>query len=61
MTYSSEVMADAPVVYYKLDETSGSPQDSSGNGNHASSDFLGTLGAAPLISTGTARSRISLN
>lgn len=32
--YSSAVLADAPWTFYKLDEASGLPQDSSGNGRH---------------------------
>jgi hypothetical protein len=34
MSYSSEVLADSPVAYYRMDEASGQPQDASGNGNH---------------------------
>lgn len=41
MSYSSEVLADSPVAYYRMDEVSGLIQDSSGNANHATS----TLGA----------------
>lgn len=33
-SYVSEVLADNPVAYYRMDETSGQPQDASGNGNH---------------------------
>lgn len=40
--YNTEVLADNPVAFYKLDEASGLPQDSSGNGNHMTSS-LGTI------------------
>ena len=32
MTYPAEVLADSPLVYYRLDEASGNAADSSGNG-----------------------------
>ena len=32
--YSQAVLADSPRGFYKMDELSGLPQDSSGNGNH---------------------------
>jgi len=32
--YTTEVLADSPAVFYKLDEVSGLPQDSSGNLRH---------------------------
>lgn len=41
MSYSSEVLADAPAAYWRMDEASGNIQDSSGNANHAT----GTEGA----------------
>jgi hypothetical protein len=34
VSYSSEVLADSPVAYYRMDESSGQPQDSSGTGNN---------------------------
>lgn len=34
MSYSSEVLADSPVAWYRLSESSGQPQDSSGNARH---------------------------
>jgi len=40
--YATEVLADTPAAYYKLEESSGLPQDSSGNGNHITSS-AGTL------------------
>jgi hypothetical protein len=33
-TYSGHVLQHDPVAYYRLGESSGQPQDSSGNGNH---------------------------
>lgn len=50
MSYASEVLADTPGGYWKLDESSGFPQDSSGNGNHITA-FLNnapTLGQSKL-------------
>jgi hypothetical protein len=41
MSYSSEVLADSPVLYLRCAEASGNPQDSSGNGNHVTS-IVGT-------------------
>jgi hypothetical protein len=35
MSYASEVLADSPAAYYRMDEASGLIQDSSGNANHA--------------------------
>ena len=35
MSYASEVLADSPRAWYRMNEASGLPQDSSGNGNHA--------------------------
>lgn len=32
--YAAEVLSDGPVAYYRMNEPSGFPQDSSGNGNH---------------------------
>jgi hypothetical protein len=34
MGYSDEVLADAPGIYYRLNESSGNAQDSSGNARH---------------------------
>lgn len=64
MTYDSEVLADSPVTYYKLDDLTGA--DSSGNGNSAfltnatlvgsgafaSSSNSVQLGSAPNTATG---------
>lgn len=36
--YAQAVLADSPRGFYKLDEFSGLPQDSSGNGNHMTSN-----------------------
>lgn len=35
--YTAAVLADSPQAFYKMDEPSGLPQDSSGNGNHFTS------------------------
>ncbi len=32
--YAAAVLADSPLAYWKLQDASGAPQDSSGNGNH---------------------------
>ncbi len=32
--YAAQVLADNPVAYYRMNEVSGQPQDSSGNANH---------------------------
>jgi hypothetical protein len=34
VSYSSEVLADSPRGYWRMNEASGNPQDSSGNGLH---------------------------
>lgn len=50
MSYASEVLADVPGGYWKLDDVSGFPQDSSGNAHHVTA-FLNnapTLGQTPL-------------
>ena len=53
-SYSAEVLADSPLAYWKLDETSGtSAADSSGNGKTGTYEGSPTLGVAPLISVGT--------
>ena len=46
MSYASEVLADSPIIYLKLDETSGTvAHDSSGNGHHFTYNAGATLGA----------------
>lgn len=35
MSYLDEILADEPVLYWRMQEASGLPQDSSGTGNHA--------------------------
>jgi hypothetical protein len=40
--YKDEVLADTPIGYYRCDDASGNPQDSSGNGKNANS-VSGTL------------------
>jgi hypothetical protein len=43
LTYDGLIISQTPYYYYKLDEISGNPQDSSGNGFHAINTY-GTLG-----------------
>lgn len=51
MTYSSEVLADSPIAYWRLGETSGtSAADSSGNARHATYTSSPTLGVTGLLS-----------
>ena len=49
MSYFSAILADHPVAYYRLDESSGQPQDSSGNNMHTNitngSPMYGQTGA----------------
>lgn len=55
MTYFSEVMADSPAAFYRLNETSGtSAADASGNGQTGTYEGGPTLGATGLIAAGTA-------
>jgi hypothetical protein len=60
MSYQSEVLADTPRVYYRLDESSGLPQDSSGNGLHITNvdgvPTYGVAGALPSDPSATALS-----
>ena len=58
--YKVAVLADGPAVYYRLDETSGLPQDSSGNGMHfnqsgSDSSVPGVPGLLPNEPTSLAR------
>jgi hypothetical protein len=55
VAYADEVLADAPLVYWKLDETSGATAADS-SGYNRSFTWSGTpgLGTAPLIGSGTA-------
>jgi len=39
MSYVSEVLADSPSGYWRMNESSGQPQDSSGNGNNTTASF----------------------
>jgi concanavalin A-like lectin/glucanase superfamily protein len=52
-SYSTEVLADSPRVYYKMDEGSGQPQDSSGNVRHTTVT-TGTPGYGLVGRVGTA-------
>lgn len=45
MAYDDEVTTDSPVAYWKMGEASGSPQDSSGQGNHLTMNGSPTYGA----------------
>lgn len=50
MTYTSEVLADTPLAYYRLGETSGTTMiDSSGNGRNGTYAGSPTLGASGLL------------
>jgi hypothetical protein len=52
MSYSSEVLADSPLAYYRLGESSGTvAADSSGNGRDGAYVGAITLGAASLLPT----------
>lgn len=56
MTYASEVLADSPVLYLKLDETSGAvATDSSGNGRNGTHSGV-TLNQASLLGSGVGKS-----
>lgn len=55
MSYSSEVLADSPTLYAKLDDTSGTTcVDSSGTGLNGVYNGSPTLGVAALINAGSA-------
>ncbi len=55
MSYRSAVTTRAPTLSWRLDDTSGSPTDSSGNGNGGTASGSGiTRRVAPAINTGTA-------
>ena len=55
MSYSSEVLTDSPLLYWRFEETSGtSAADSSGNGKTGTYVSSPTLGATGLISDGVA-------
>ena len=51
--YATEVLADSPAVYWRLDETSGTTAtDASGNANHGTYGSGVTLDQIPLINAG---------
>lgn len=53
MSYSSEVLADSPLLYWKLDETSGTTAaDSSGNGRNGTHTAGPTVGQPSLLASG---------
>lgn len=59
MSYSSEVLADTPIMYYRLGEASGTVMtDSSGNGRDGTYANSPTLGATGLL-TGDADTAVS--
>ncbi len=50
MAYADVVLADSPLAYYRLGESSGTTMtDSSGNGRHGTYVGSPTLGAAGLV------------
>lgn len=56
MSYSSEVLADSPLAYWKLDETSGTTAaDSSGNARDATYTGSPTVGATSLLADGSGK------
>lgn len=60
MSYASQVLADGPRGYWRMNETSGLIQDSSGNANHAVAQGGTPIYRAesPIISDSTSRSII---
>lgn len=52
MSYDSEVLADSPLLYLKLNDSSGNPADSSGNSVAVTAQNSPTYGASPLIADG---------
>lgn len=57
VAYSDEVMADAPLLYWKLDEPSGTAaNDASGNGRNGTHALSPTLGQASLLGSGAGAS-----
>lgn len=62
MSYSSEVLADSPLVYLKFDETSGtSLADASGNSRAATLGGSGSTLATASLGTGIAGTSITVN
>lgn len=62
MAYPDEILADSPVAYWRMHDTSGLIQDSSGNGNHATESDTGGIAyqaAGPL--TGQTSYSIEVN
>lgn len=53
MTYASEVLADSPVIYWKMDDTSGNLADATGNGHIGNYDSAPTYSQSSLIVGGT--------
>jgi hypothetical protein len=55
VSYDTEVLTDAPALYWRFEEASGLPQDASGNANHATNVTTArvTYGASGVITSGT--------
>lgn len=61
MSYSSEVLADSPLLYWRLGEASGTTAtDSSGNGRHGTYSGSPTMGVAGLL-TGDANTAVTFD
>ncbi|WP_156966388.1 LamG-like jellyroll fold domain-containing protein [Algiphilus aromaticivorans] len=59
-TYSDAVLAASPVLYWRLDETSGATaNDASGNGRHGTYSGTYTQGVSPLVVGGNSAVRFS--
>jgi hypothetical protein len=54
VVYQSEVMKDGPILYWRLNETSGQFLDSSGNGRHGNLSGTGVRGAPGIVEGDTA-------
>ncbi len=54
LPYQSEVMKDGPILYWRLNETSGQFLDSSGNGRHGTLSGTGVRGAPGIVEGDTA-------
>lgn len=62
MSYSAEVLADSPLDYFRLGESSGTTAVNAGTGGHGNGTYVGspTLGAAGLLS-GDANTSVDLS
>ena len=59
-SYSGEVLADAPVAYWKMDDATASIADSSGNSRMGTATAGVTLGSAPIVGASPASKAITL-